>query len=209
MQRLRRCSLLFAAALAAAAPALPQNLVANSEFDDADGLDGWFNGTGSWQLGADSGTCAGSNAALGTSATAGGGDQFLSLYGQDCLTVDPVATPSLYLGVTYRTTASVWARLYLQFFSDAACGSHIGYSATVFGSTSASFNRIVDAVDIPANAGSMRFWVDFNPQAAGIPQYTAEIDRIYLGDAAEVFVDGYEAEGGSACRWSPSQGVAP
>ena len=73
----------------------------------------------------------------------------------------------------------------------------------------ASFNRIVDAVDIPANAGSMRFWVDFNPQAAGIPQYTAEIDRIYLGDAAEVFVDGYEAEGGSACRWSPSQGVAP
>lgn len=209
MPKWTACLLLIAVAFASTPAVRAQNLLPNAEFDDADGLGGWSSGMGTWQLGADAGTCAGSSSALGTSVAAGGGDQYLSLISADCIPVDPIATPSLYLGATYRTAASVWARLYLQFFSDAGCGSHIGYSATVFGGTSTGFNRIVESIPVSGGAASMRFWVDFNPQSAGIPEYTAEIDRLYLGDAAEIFVDGLEAESGSACRWSTSQGTAP
>lgn len=200
--------LFFAAAFVLLAAAVPaENLIVNSEFDAADGLSGWQTDIGSWQLGYDAGTCSGSYSALGTSAVLGIGSQYLRMRQADCLAVDPNATPALYLGATYRTTANVWARLYLQFYSDGDCLSHLGFSDFVFGGTSASFNRIVDLIAIPATAAGMRFWVDFNPKNADEPQFTAEVDRIYLGERAEIFDDGLEAEGGSVCRWSASEGL--
>lgn len=201
--------ILGALVLALATPGLGQNLLANSEFDDAQGLASWSTGTGSWVLAGDCASCAQSNSAEGTSETAGGGSQYLSMISEDCVAVDPVATPALYLGASYRTTATIWARTFLQFFTDGACGSFDSYSSSLADGPSATWKALLGALDIPATAGSLRVWVDFIPQEFNTPQYVASVDRIYLGTSARVFLDDFEAEGGSACRWSSAIGLAP
>lgn len=195
--------------LALTSPGFGQNLVINSEFDDAQGLDSWSNVTGSWVLATDSASCPQSSSAEGTSGTSGGGSQYLGLIGEDCVAVDPVATPTLYLGASYRTTATVWARFYLQFFTDGACGSFDSYSGAIFDGPSATWKALLGEISVPTVAGSLRVWVDFNPQELATPQFVASVDRIYLGTSARLFLDAFEAEGGSACRWSSSVGIAP
>jgi len=185
----------------AAAPAGAQNLLTNGDFDSGLGLDSWNNGTGSWILGDDSGSCLLSDAAQGTSALAST-DQFLSLYSTQCISVDPSATPTLQIGALYQTAASVWARLYLQFFSDAGCANHLGWSGFAFGSTSPEWTAVGGPIELDPTAVAVRVWADFNPMVAGIPQFTGALDRFYLGLLPQLLVDSFEAEGGSACHWS-------
>lgn len=206
----RWAALLFGAILLAlTTPAFGQNLLSNSDFDDAQGLGLWStNVTGSWVLAADSAGCAQSNAAEGTSGVSGS-SQYLAILSEECIPVDPGATPSLWVGATYRTTASVSARLYFQFFSDGNCASHLGWSGFVAEGPSATWRSLLGEITLAPSAGSLIVWIDFNPQTAGEPQYVAEFDRVYLGTSAELFRDAFESEGGSACRWSADAGLAP
>lgn len=195
--------------LTLATPLRAQNLLGNSEFDDAQGLGSWFtNATGTWTLDADAGSCTQSNAALGTS---GGppGDQFLNMYSEQCIAIDPTATPTLHLGATYRTTAQVWARLHLQYFTDADCANHLAFSSPVFAGTSPEWTTMLGEFAVPGGAGSVRVLAEFNPQVTGLAQYTGAFDRIYLGASAQIFADPFEADGGSACRWSTTQAFLP
>ncbi len=80
-----------------------QNVPANSEFDAPQGFGSWSNGIGGWALAADSANCAQSSSAVETSESSGGGSQYLAMISEDCVAVDPVATPTLYLGASYRT----------------------------------------------------------------------------------------------------------
>ncbi|MBZ0090420.1 MAG: hypothetical protein K8H90_08595 [Thermoanaerobaculia bacterium] len=203
------CFLLLAS-LTLTAPIHAQNLLANPEFDDGQGLGSWFTtATGTWTLDADAGSCTQSNSALGTSAESGGGSQFLNMYSLDCIAVDPLATPTLYLGATYKTTAQVFARVTLQFFSQADCNGSVTFSSPVVGLTSPNWFTLLEGRPVPDTAASARVRVDFNPQAPGVPQYTAAIDRIYVGAGALIYADPFEADGGSACRWSASPGLVP
>ena len=89
--------LFFLLALVAGASGA-QNLIANPDFDN--GLTGWQTSYGgAWSALADSGGCLLSSAAGGTSTLGGGGDPIMGLTSQQCIVVDPVATPTLYLGV--------------------------------------------------------------------------------------------------------------
>lgn len=195
--------------LALTTPGFGQNPLTNPDFDDAQGLGLWStNVTGSWTLAADSADCAQSSAAEGTSDISGG-SQYLAIFSEQCIPVDPGATPTLFVGATYRTTAAVSARLYFQLFSDGACATHLGWSSTVVGGSSATWKSLLGGISIPANALSLLVWIDFNPQSAGEPQYVAGLDRVYLGASPELFRDAFEAEGGSACRWSTDTGLAP
>lgn len=178
-----------------------QNLLSNPDFDAPDGLSGWILHTGTWQLGADSGSCTTSGTIDGTSAISGSSHYFYVVPDQ-CIAVDPSATPELYLAAMYRTTANVFARLYLQFFSDGACATPIGWSSSVFGSTSANWNRIGDFLPLNPNAGSVSFHADNNPETVGEPQFTVQWDRFYLGVEPQLLLEDFEFEGGSACRWS-------
>lgn len=190
------------AALTVAAAAPAQNLLINPDFDAGLGLSTWASRTGSWVLGSDSGSCSLSDSASGTSDLAGGGSQFLGIYSQQCIPVDPVATPTLHLGVLYRTPANVFARLVLAFYSDAGCLTPAGFSSFVFDTTSADWKRLLGPVALAGNAQAVQVWADFNPAQAGLPQYTGSFDRFYLGVPALLFADSFEAESGSTCHWS-------
>ncbi len=187
--------------LATAAPA--QNLLTtNPDFDAGLELSGWTTATGSWATGPDSGSCALSDSAAGTSGLSGGGSQFLGLISEQCIAVDPAVTPTLHLGALFSTPAHVYARIYLAQYSDGACQTHLGYSATLFAEGPSGWSRLLGAVAIPGNVHSVVFSTDFNPAEAGQPQYTGSFDRFYLGVAALLFADDFEAESGSACHWS-------
>lgn len=192
-----------------AAATFAQNLLANPEFDDLSDLGPWFtNSTGTWGVGADATGCLLSGSAAGTSAVASGGDQFLQMY-SECIPIDGGSTPTLWLGELYRTEATVWARMTLQYFSDASCSVFLQYSGSVADGTSPAWRRLLASVAVPLTAQSARLFVDFNPQVSGIPQFTAAVDQVYLGTTPLLFADGMEADGGSVCRWSVKQGVAP
>jgi hypothetical protein len=186
-----------------------QNLLANPEFDDLSDLGPWStNSTGTWEVGADATGCLLSGSAAGTSALAGGGDQFLQME-SECVPIDGGSTTTLWLGELYRTEAPVYARMTAQYFSGAGCSSFLQYSATIADGTSPAWRRLLGSVAVPPTAQSVRLFVDFNPQNAGTPQYTAAVDQVYLGTTPLLFADGMEADGGSVCRWSVKQGVAP
>lgn len=189
------------AALASGPGATAQNLLANPDFDAPDGLNDWALNSGTWVLGADSGSCATSDAVHGTSAISGG-TQYFFINSQQCIPVDPVATPVLYLAGMYKTTGNVFARLYLQYFSDSGCSSPSGFSGMVVGDASATWNRIGDAITLDPNAGSVQLFADNNVAVGGEPQFTAQWDRFYLGVEPQIFLDDFEFEGGSACHWS-------
>lgn len=195
------CAAVLLAVLAAPRPGGAQNLLANPDFDTPDGLSGWILQAGTWQSGADSGSCTTSGAIDGTSAISGS-SQYFYVVPDQCIAVDPSATPELYLAAMYRTTANVFARLYLQFFSDGACATPIGWSSSVFGSTSANWNRIGDFLPLNPNAGSVSFHADNNPANVDEPQFTVQWDRFYLGVEPQLLLEDFEFEGGSACRWS-------
>ena len=184
-----------------AAPLAAQNLLTDGDFETALGWSEWSWGTGTWQLGADSGTCTLSSAADGTSALVTT-DHFLSLISSQCIPVDPTVTPVLYLGGMYKTTFTVWARFYLQQFSDAACSNHLAWSGLVFGNTSANWTRIMGPITLDPGTAAVKVWIDFNPQVAGMGGYTASVDRLYLGVEPQIFLDDFEDESGSACHWS-------
>jgi hypothetical protein len=187
--------------LATAAPA--QNLLTtNPDFDAGLGLSDWAPATGSWASGPDSGSCALSDSAAGTSGVSGGGDQFLGINSEQCLPVDPAATPTLYLGALFSTPANVHARLYLTLYSDGACQTHAGFSPTIFATGPLGWTRLLGAVAIPGTVHSVVLASDFNPAEAEQPQYTGSYDRFYVGVAALLFADDFEAESGSACHWS-------
>lgn len=191
-------------------PGFGQNLLSNPEFDASQGLGSWFtNAIGTWALDADSARCSQSNAALGTSAPTTPDYQALSTYATECFEVDPVVTPVLEMGFSYRTTAQVWARGYLQYFSDGACGTHLDWSAGPGGGAAPTWTAVAGAIQILGSAGSVRVWIDFIPQELPMSQFTASIDRIFLGSGAPVYADGFEADSGSACRWSTAQGEGP
>lgn len=191
--------LLVALGLTAAAGA--QNLLTNPDFDAGLGLTWWATGTGSWALGADSGSCLLSNSAAGTSGDVGG-LQEVGMNSEQCVPVDPLATPTLYLGALYKVSANVYARLYLQFFSTGTCTNFDSWSNLVFGLTSPSWNLILGPIAIPPTAQSAKVWAEYIPVSALEPPYTASYDRLYLGALPQIFVDGFEAESGSACHWS-------
>ncbi len=197
----RTAAVVLWVSMALTAPLAAQNLLTNGDFETALGWAGWAWGTGTWQLGPDSGSCTLSSAADGTSALVTT-DHFLSLYGNQCIPVDPTATPVLHVAVMYKTTATVWARVYLQQFSDAACSSYLAWSGTVSGGTSANWTRIMGPITLDSSAASVLVWLDFNPQQAGMGQYTGSIDRLYLGVEPQIFLDDFEDESGSACNWS-------
>lgn len=110
-------------------PARPQNLLTNPDFDGPGGLDFVGVQTGSMVLGADSGSCATSGAIDATSGLSGGGDQGFWITSLQCIVVDPVTTPVMQLAGMYRTTDSVYNRIYLQLFSDTSCSTPTGYSS--------------------------------------------------------------------------------
>lgn len=195
--------------LAGGSAALAQNLVPNPEFDSLVDLSPWStNSTGTWSVGPDATGCLLSSSAAGTSAPSGGGSQFLNMV-SDCFEVSGATTPTLWLSELYQSTAQVFARLTLQFFTDTACATPLTFSATVAAGNSATWRRLLGSVDVPPSTASARLFVDFNPQVAGVPQYTGSVDQVYVGTTALLFADGLETEGGSACRWSEKQGVAP
>lgn len=178
-----------------------QNLLTNSDFDTGVGLDAWTWGPGSLALEGDSGSCLLSDAALATSAMAAS-NQYFAMYSTQCIPVDGVAIPTLQIGALYRTTAPVWARLFAQTFSDAACTQFLDFSGPVYGSTSAAWTAIGGAVTLDPLTLGVKFTADFNPMAADTPQFTGSFDRFYLGVLPQLLVDGFEAESGSACHWS-------
>ncbi len=194
--------LALAAGLVSATGMQAQNLLSNPDFDAPDGLVDWQIQTGTMELGADSGSCTTSGAVDATSGLSGGGSQYFLMTSSQCILVDPVTNPLMHLGAMYRTTAAVFARIYLQIFSDTSCSIPIGFSATLFGETSAGWNRLADEITIDANAASVLLFVDGNPQNAGEPQFTMQWDRFYFGVEPQLFLDDFEFESGSACRWS-------
>jgi hypothetical protein len=201
MSLLRTMSLCILAELGLAAAASAQNLLTNPDFDDGLGLTLWTTNQGSWVLGADSGSCLLSDSAEGTSADVGG-LQIVGMRSAQCIPVDPVATPTLYLGALYKSAANVYARLYVQFFSGGTCATHDSWSATVFASISPNWNSILGPITISPTAGSAKVWAEYVPTSPAEPQYNGSYDRIYLGVLPWTFVDGFEAESGSACHWS-------
>jgi len=191
-----------------AAATFAQNLVANPEFDSLVSISPWVLHTGSWSVGPDATGCVLSGSASGTSATVGGG-QYLAMY-SECIPVDGATTPTLWLGELYQTGATVFARMYLDFWDDTTCGTtFLGFSGFVATAAGSGWQRLLGSVSVPAATQRVRFWIDFNPQVSGIPQYTAAVDQVYLGVEPLLFADGAEADGGSVCRWSAKLGVAP
>lgn len=186
--------------LADAAPA--QNLLTHADFDAPDGLAGWVTQVGSSVLGPDSGSCTSSGAIQGTSGLSGGGDQAFWVTSDQCIPVDPATTPDLVLAGIYRTAGDVFARIYLQIFSDGNCTAPIGFSSTFFGGTSASWNRIAGVVTLGSGVGSVFVFADVIPSTSGGPSFTVDWDRFYLGVEPQVFRDDFEFESGSACHWS-------
>ncbi len=186
---------------ATAQPALAQNLLPNADFDSGLGLSDWQNAVGSAVVGPDSGSCVLSGAVDGESAASGGGSQFFHMI-SDCLALDGSAHPVAHLGGMYKTTANVWARLYLSQYDAADCNSAATFTSQIFGGTSAAWTRLSGPVALSANTVAVRFEADFNPAVAGIPQFLASWDRFYLGITPEIFVDDFEFESGSACHWS-------
>ncbi len=202
MVHLRTSLLSLLAVLGCAGASSAQNLLTiNPDFDSGLGLTSWQTAWGSWVLGADSGSCLLSESAAGTSADSGG-TQIIGLVSEQCIPLDPVATPTLFMGALYRSSANVYTRFYLQFFSDGTCTTFDSWSAWAFGSISPNWNSILGAIPIPATALSAKVWNDVIPASASEPQFTASLDRIYLGVLPWIFVDGFEAESGSACHWS-------
>lgn len=184
-----------------ASSAAAQNLLNNGSFDSVPGLSDWTSGPGTLALGPDSGSCLLSGAAEATSGATPSGE-FFAMYSTQCVAVDPSATPTLHLGAMYRTTAPVYARLFLQSFTDAACASFEGYYTVAFGTSSATWTQIGSAVTFGPNTRSFYVTADFNPVASGSPPFTGTFDRFYLGLEPRIFVDDFEAEAGSACNWS-------
>lgn len=204
MRNPRSVSYLLIGALALAVPASAQNLLVNAEFDLADGLDSWGALVGTWDLTTDSGGCGDSEAAAGSSVLFGS-NQYL-WFESECHAVNPVATPTLHLGALYRTTAQVFTRLHLHFFSDGACAVEHAtdpYSVPpVFAGTSATWRHLLGALPVVTGAGSLRVSIDFNPMVSGLSPFVADLDRIYLGVQPQILLDGFETNGGSTCRWS-------
>ena len=183
-------------------PAQAQNLLTNPDFDGPGGLDLWTVQTGSMVLGADSGSCTTSGAIDATSGLSGGGDQAFWITSQPCILIDPVVTPVMHLAGMYRTTATVYSRIYLQMFSDTTCSTPVGFSSFVFGGTAPAWSRIAGAVAIDSATVSVLFFAESYPQNAGAPAFTMQWDRFYLGVLPEIFHDDFEFESGSSCRWS-------
>lgn len=197
---------LAALTLAAGPKAEAENLLPNPSFDDGSDFTGWdVNGTGTWALGADSAGCDLSSAADGQSEPAGGGNPFLSMWGFDCLPVDPVTLPELWLGGWYKTSANVYFRLHAAFYSDPSCSSFLEYSPAVGALPTGDWNGLLGSVTVPATAASFRMIVDFNPQVAGLPPFTGSVDQLYAGPEPPLFANGFEAEFGSVCGWNLSQ----
>lgn len=194
-------SLLLAVFLSVCA-AQAQNLLSNPDFDAPANLDSWVANTGSALLGADSGSCATSGSADASSGLSGGGNQYFWMTSGQCIVVDPLATPQLHLAAMYRTSADIYSRLYLQYFSDANCGTSIGFSSTVVGATSPAWTRIAGPVAIDANAASIVVHADNLIAVSGGPAFAVQWDRFYLGVIPEIFLDDFEFESGSACHWS-------
>ena len=186
-------------AAVAGGPAAAQNLLENPELDA--GTAGWQQQTGGLDLIADSGGCLSSQAIEATSAWTGS-IEYVHFTSATCVAVDGSVVDRLEVGGMYRTEANVWARLYLQLFTDDACQQHFGWSAVVAGGTAPAWERISGPIALPAETRSVRFHVDDNPTVAGEPPFTVEWDRLYLGFVPELFVDGFETDAGSACRWS-------
>ncbi len=183
-------------------PAQAQNLLTNPDFDGPGGLDLWAVQTGSMVLGADSGSCTTSGAIDASSGLSGGGDQVFWITSLPCILVDPVATPVIQLAAMYKTTATIYSRIYLQMFSDTTCSTPVGFSSFVFGGTAPSWSRIAGGVAIDSATMSVLFFAESYPQTAGAPAFTVQWDRFYMGVLPEIFLDDFEFESGSSCRWS-------
>ncbi|MEI2811087.1 MAG: hypothetical protein V9F00_13090 [Nocardioides sp.] len=133
----------------------------------------------------------------------GGGDQNFWITSDQCIPVDPGATPELLLAGMYRTTADVFARIYLQYFSDGACLAPIGFSTTVFGGTSAGWNRIAGVVDTrPRRRLGHRFRRHHSGHERRAGSSRCSGIAFYLGVEPQIFRDDFEFESGSACHWS-------
>ncbi len=196
----RLLTAILAAMLAMGDSASAQNLLDNPDFDAGDLS--WQVQLGTFELVTDSGSCTLSQAVEGASALAGGGSEFFGLTSQTCVTIDGSVVAALEAGGMYRTSADVWSRIYLQYFTDADCLLHQTWSGTVFGGTSPGWTRISGPVGLTAETRSVRLHLDTIPMTAGEPPFTVEWDRLYLGTVPELFLDGFESEDGSACHWS-------
>lgn len=197
-----RLALTILALVASSRTAPAQNLLTNPDFDSPAGLDGWTTHNGSTVLGADSGSCATSGVGDGLSAISGGNEYFW-MGSQQCILVDPMVHPELFVAAMYRTTGSVFARIYLQRFSDTDCATGIGFTGMVAGSTSPDWTRIAGSLAIASDTVAVQLMADNNVAVGGAPQFTVQWDRFYLGLTPEIFVDDFEFEGGSACHWLP------
>jgi hypothetical protein len=196
----RLLTAILPAMLALGVPAAAQNLLDNPDFDA--GALSWQVQLGTLDLVADSGSCMSSQAAAGASAPTGSGFQSFVLTAEACLPVDGSVVGSLEAGGMYRTSAGVWTRIYLQFFSDADCLAHQGWSGFVAGGTSSDWTRISGPIALGTATRAVRFWIDVIPMAFEEPPFTVELDRLSLGPLPELFLDGFESEAGSACHWS-------
>ena len=200
-QRKIRLAIAIFALAASARTAPAQNLLTNPDFDAPAGLDGWTTHSGSTVLGDDSGSCTTSGVVDGLSGISGS-EQYFWMSSQQCILVDPGANPEMFLAGKYRTTGNVFARIYLQLFSDTACSAPIGFSSPVFGGTAPSWSRIAGEVAIDGATQSVLFFAETYPQTAGEPAFTVQWDRFYMGILPEIFLDDFEFESGSSCRWS-------
>lgn len=196
------CLAIAILALAASARTAPaQNLLTNPDFDSPAGLDGWTTHSGSTVLGDDSGSCTTSGVVDGLSGISGG-EQYFWMSSQQCILVDPGANPEMFLAGMYRTTGNVFARIYLQRFSDSDCSTGIGFTGMIAGDSSPEWNRIAGTLEIASGTVAVRLMADNNVAILGAPVFTVQWDRFYLGLAPEIFLDDFEFESGSSCRWS-------
>ena len=119
-----------------------------------------------------------------------------------------VAAPTLYLGLSYRTTATISARLYLQFFTDGAWGS-LRQLQRRCRRRSWQPGRRCSARSACRGSRRLRVWVDFIPQEFATRSSSLRSTGSTSAPALGLFLDDFEAEGGSACRWSSATGLAP
>ena len=207
MRQRKFATVLALVAFGFSAESFAQNLLGNPAFDVGQGTTGWIIEWGAGQLVADAAHCTMSQALAGTSAISGGGEQFFYFNSTECIALDPDTHPTIFLGGDYRTTGNVFSRIYLTTYNDADCLGSASFTTSVFGPTSASWVRILDAVTVQAGVQAARLSVDNIVAQAGEPQFTVEWDRLYMGYEGEIFPDDFEFEGGSLCRWSTAVGA--
>ena len=157
--------------LALTTPGFGQNLLTNPDFDDALGLGLWSTSvTGSWVLAADSRGLRAVERRGGDLGHSRGGSQYLAIFDEQCIPVDPGATPTLFVGATLPDDGrGLGASSTSSSSRTAPARTHLGWSSTVVEGPRRPGNRCSAGSRFRRTPWLPRVWIDFNPQSAGYP----------------------------------------